>query len=324
MGCWVLVLVGVDLGATKVRAALGDEGGIMASCWEETDRRHGARGVTDQIIRMIRRLLSEEGDGSALKAIGVGSIGPLDLSKGCIRKPPNLPMRVIPLREPLQEAFGVPVHLLNDCAAAVLGEQFFGAGRGLEDLVYVTLSTGLGGGAIVDGHLLIGKDGNAVEIGHIVVDPEGEMVCGCGCRGHWEAYCSGANIPRYARHLLREREPEEVTSSLLLRLSDDDPQRITAEVLFEAARRKDEISRWVVEKIRELNAIGFADLVNLFDPELITVGGSVALKNPDLVLEPILEKIGQYTINRVQEIRLTPLGEEIVLYGALALVRGNE
>jgi len=318
-----LVLVGVDLGATRVRVALGDEEGIKASRWEETDREHGARGIVNQVVKMVRHLLSEKNMGSAPEAIGIGSIGPLDLSKGCVREPPNLPMRVIPLREPLQEAFGVPVYLLNDCAAAVLGEQFFGAGKDLKNLVYVTLSTGLGGGAIVDGHLLVGKDGNAVEIGHMVVDPEGEMVCGCGCRGHWEAYCSGANIPRYTRRLLEEREPEKVSSSLLLRLSDGDPLQITGEVLFEAARRGDKISRWIVEKIGELNAIGFADLVNLFDPELITVGGSVALNNPDLVLKPILKRIRQYTINRVPEIRLTPLGEEIVLYGALALAQGK-
>ena len=310
------VLVGVDLGATKVRVALGDENGMRASCYEETDKGHGAKGVADQIVKMIRSLLPET---LALEAIGIGSIGPLDLSRGCVREPPNLPFKLIPLRKPLQEAFGVPVYLMNDCTVAVLGEYSFGAARGLENVVYVTLSTGIGGGAIVDGHLLIGKDGNAVEVGHLTVDPEGKMICGCGCRGHWEAYCSGANIPNYTRHLLSMRDAEELSSSLLLKLSEGDPQRITAENLFKAARNGDKVSKWIVERIGELNAIGFADLVNLFDPELITVGGSVALNNPDLILEPILRNIRKHTINRIPAIHVTPLGDEVVLYGALAL-----
>jgi glucokinase len=309
-------LVGVDLGATKVRVALGNESGIRAFCCEETDKHHDARGIIDQITRMIRSLLLEN---SVPKAIGVGSVGPLDLSSGSIRDTPNLPFKLIPLRKPLQEEFGVPVYLMNDCTTAVLGEHTFGAARGLKNVVYVTISTGIGGGAIVDGHLLIGKDGNAAEIGHITVDPAGTMACGCGCRGHWEAYCSGANIPNYVRYLLSGRNPEEWFTSLLQRLSGGDPQQITTEVLFTAAKNNDKVSKWILEKIGELNAVGFADLINLFDPELITFGGSVALNNQDLVLEPILRNVRKYTINRVPEICITPLGDEVVLYGALAL-----
>ena len=139
------VLVGVDLGATNVRVALGDEKGIMSSCFKETDRWHGAMGISDQISRMIRSLLSGEFDESDLESIGIGSVGPLDLSRGCIREPPNLPFRLIPLREPLNDKFSVPIYLVNDCAAAVLGEYIFGAARGLENIVYVTISTGLVG-----------------------------------------------------------------------------------------------------------------------------------------------------------------------------------
>jgi len=310
------LFVGVDLGATKVRVATGNETGIKASYHEESDKQHGADGVADQIARMIRGLLPEK---TIPKAIGIGSIGPLDLLSGCIREPPNLPFELVPLTSPLQEEFGVPIYLINDCTAAALGEQTFGAARGLRNNVYVTISTGIGGGAIVDGHLLIGKDGNAVEVGHITVDPEGTMVCGCGCRGHWEAYCSGANIPNLARHLLNRRDKEEWSSSLLLELSGGDPKQITAEILFKAAVNGDKVSRWIVERIGELNAIGFADLVNLFDPELITIGGSVALNNRELILEPIMKNIRKHTINRIPEICMTPLGDEVVLCGALAL-----
>jgi glucokinase len=217
--------------------------------------------------------------------------------------------------EPLTFEFHVPVRMLNDCSAAVLGEQRFGAGKGLRNLAYVTLSTGLGGGAIVDGHLLIGKDGNAVEIGHLTIDPDSPLVCGCGCRGHWEAYSSGSNIPNYARLLLGENEE----GGLLLELSGGSPDGITSEVLFDAAQRGDPTALRIVSKIGEVNAIGFANIVNAFDPELITVGGSIALRNPDLVLKPVVENIGRHLINRRPEIRITPLGDDVVLYGALAL-----
>ena len=305
--------VAVDLGATKVRVALGSSTRLMTKISERTDRNNGAEGVAAQIVRMIETLGAE-----GLESIGVGSIGPLDLVAGCLRNTTNLPFEMIPIVDPLTEAFQVPVGLLNDCTAAALGELEFGAGRGLRNLVYVTLSTGLGGGAIVDGHLLIGKDGNAVEIGHLTINPDSPLVCGCGCKGHWEAHCSGSNIPNFARALLEGRGED----SLLFELAGGDASGITAEVLFDAAQRGDSTALYIVSKIGEMNAIGFADIVNAYDPELITVGGSIALQNPDLILKPIVENVGRHLINRMPEIIITPLGEDAVLYGALAMARG--
>jgi len=301
----------VDLGATNIRVAIGDEAGIRKKIIRRTDTSSGAEGITTQITNMIRTLHVEK-----IAAIGVGSIGPLNLDTGCVVDTPNLPFKKISIVNPLSEAFHVPVILMNDCSAAVLGEQAFGAGRGLRNIVYVTLSTGLGGGAIVDGHLLVGKDGNAVEIGHLTIDPASDLVCGCGCKGHWEAYCSGSNIPNYARLLMEGKEAE---GSLLFRLAGGDLEGITTEVLFAAASEGDPLALWIVDKIGEINAIGFADIVNAYDPELITVGGSIALKNPAPILKPIKENIDRHLINRKPKIRVTPLGEDAVLYGALAL-----
>ncbi len=300
----------VDIGATNVRATSGDEDGLREKASERTDRDHGANGVSAQIIRMIRSL--EIGE---LVSIGIGSIGPIDTCTGSIVNTPNFPFKTVPVIEPLTFEFHVPVRMLNDCSAAVLGEQRFGAGKGIRNLAYVTLSTGLGGGAIVDGHLLVGKDGNAVEIGHITIDPGSPLVCGCGCRGHWEAYCSGDNIPNFARLLLEGRED----SSLLLELAGGDPTGITAKILFNAAKKGDPAAKHVVSKIGEVNAVGFADIVNAYDPELVTVGGSIALRNPDLILQPILKNIDRHLINRRPDIKITPLGDDAVLYGALAL-----
>ncbi|MBS7652368.1 MAG: ROK family protein [Candidatus Bathyarchaeia archaeon] len=305
------IYAAIDIGATNVRVATGNESGISDRLLEATDKARGAWGVTSQIIRMLKTL-----DLRGLHSIGVGSIGPLRMSEGCIVGAPNLPFKEIPIVKPLEEEFKVPVRLINDCSAAALGEHIYGAGRGVNHLVYVTLSTGIGGGAIVDGHLLQGKDGNAHEVGHLTIDPYSELTCGCGCRGHWEAYCGGINIPNYARLLLRGRKIER---GPLLELAEGNLQRLTAETIFRAAGLGDPTALWVVEKIGEVNAVGFANIVNVYDPELITVGGSIALKNQELILRPIEQGITNHLINRKPKIIITPLGEDAVLYGALAL-----
>jgi len=313
--------VGVDLGATNVRVTVGDKRrGILAKLSEATERREGPEGISRQIIRMIHCIRHEDFGPEKILGVGIGSIGPLDPRRGAIAGPANLPWEYVPLVGPIQGELGVPVRLLNDCTAAVVGEREFGAGRGVENLVYVTISTGIGGGVYVDGHLLIGKDGNAHEIGHITIDMEGRLQCGCGKRGHWEAYCSGMNIPNYVRLLLEGKDRKTVERSLLMKLAGGDRQNITAKGLYDAAKAGDPLAKEFVEKIGELNAIGFANVINAYDPELITVGGTVTLKNPELVLEPIHRYVEKYVLNRLPEIRITLLGEDVVLYGALAAV----
>lgn len=312
------IVLGVDLGATNVRVALSDvEGRILL---KRTGRTTGGTGldVVRQIVEMGRNALSSLGlTDRSLKAVGVGSIGPLDLKKGLIVNPPNLRVGIIPIVEGIEKHFNAPVKLLNDCVAAVLGEKRFGAGRNMENLVYVTISTGIGGGAIVDGHLLLGKDGNAHEVGHIVVDKEGLLECGCGKRGHWEAYCSGSGMVNYAKLLLKEWCVDFDKSSLR-KLFQEDFSNAAPKMLFEAAREGDEVALRIIGEIGVLNAIGFANIVNAYDPELITVGGSVALFNSELILEPVKKNIPKYAINRLPEITITPLREDAVLYGALA------
>jgi glucokinase len=251
----------------------------------------------------------------SVESVGVGSIGPIDIATGDIVNTTNLPFKVIPVTEPLREAFGAPVSLLNDCTAAVLGEKRFGAGKGIDNLAYVTLSTGLGGGAIVDGHLLIGKDGNAVEVGHITIAPDSPLICGCGSPGHWEAHSSGNNIPNFARYILTEEEK----SSMIHELTGGDSEALTAKILFEAAKAGDAAALRVVDELGKVNAVGFANVVNAYDPELITIGGSIALNNPELILGPILENIDRHLLNRRPRIMITPLGGDVVLYGALAM-----
>ena len=303
--------IAIDIGATNIRVATGNYNGLKRKIMRPTDIKNGSGGVSKQIIKLIESIRTEEPS-----AIGIGSIGPIDLEKGMITNTPNYPLQNIPIEEPLVEEYKVPVTIVNDCAAAVMGEQMFGAGRGMENLVYVTISTGLGAGAIVDDNLLLGKDGNAVEAGHFTIFPDSDIVCGCGCRGHWEAFCSGKNIPSFVNSLL---DSNNWVNSELYKLARGTPKNITAKNLYTAAKKGDAYSLGIVKRIGEINAIGFANIVNAYDPELITVGGSIALNNPKLTLTPIKENIQKYTINRIPEIKITPLGQDAVIIGALAL-----
>jgi glucokinase len=309
------LVVGVDLGATNIRAALGSvESGILRRVEERTVQSESPDDVIQQFIRLIRMVSA--GDLDKVRAIGIGSIGPLDCWRGVILNPPNVPFKNVHIVEALRDLFRVPVYLLNDCTTAALGEWIFGAGKGLKSLAYITLSSGVGGGAIVDGVLLIGKDGNAAEIGHMVIDFEGRLTCNCGGRGHWEAYCSGAGIPRLANYLVESRLGDfrgTLVEDLMRR------GELTPKPLFELVRRGDKGALEIVEEVGRLNAIGFANVNTLYDPELITVGGSITLNNPELVLKPIIANIGKYTVNRVPEIIVTPLGGDVVLYGSIAL-----
>jgi glucokinase len=317
------IVLGVDLGATNVRIALADINGKILL--KKAERTVGGTGlnVVKQIIEMCDNALkSLRITEKEVKAIGIGSIGPLDLKKGIIINPPNLRVGIIPIVEDLRKHFKTQVRLLNDCVAAVLGEKKFGAGRDLENIVYVTISTGIGCGVVVDGHLLLGKDGNAHEAGHTVVDKDGILECGCGKRGHWEAYCSGRGIANYARLLLEKMYVEFSNNSLLVKYCEADLSKITSELFFKAVKDNDELAISILDKINILNAIGFANIIDMYDPELITVGGSVVLYNSEHILKPVREQVSQYAMNRLPEIKVTPLGEDIVLYGAIAAAIG--
>lgn len=311
--------IGVDLGGTNVRVALGSiEGKIIASLSELTEKTRGPMGISKQIVRMIYSLVGRRANLKEIEGICVGATGPLDIKGGGLMKPTHLPFDYVPIVKPLEEEFHLPTLLLNDCAAAVVGEKYFGAGRGHENLVYITISTGIGGGVYVDGHLLMGKDGNAHEIGHFTIDLEGRLMCGCGKRGHWEAYCSGTGIPNYAKLIMEESGFKNIEKSLLMEPYVNG--KLTAKVIYDCAKASDILAKMIIERVGILNAIGFACVLDAYDPSLITVGGSVALNNPDLVIDPIKRHIGEHARNRVPEIILTPLGGDIVLYGALASV----
>ena len=310
--------IGIDLGGTWVRVVLSDEKGSFVSKTSEEVDKSSARAISDQMVRLTRFLCNKQGlNTKSLRGVGIVATGPLVQQEGALIHPTAIKFDYVPLTKPVSEGLGIPSCLINDAAGAALGEKMFGAAKGLENYAYITISTGIGCGAIVNGTLLLGKDGNAHEVGHFVIDYEGRLTCGCGKRGHWEAYCSGSNIPNFIRMRLKDTE-KAVKESLLFKRIGGDLSKLTASDLFAAAKKSDSISVKLVEEIGVLNAIGFANVVNAYDPSLITVGGTVTLKNKNMILSPIKKHVKDYVINRIPKIMVTPLGDDVGLYGAIA------
>lgn len=164
----------------------------------------------------------------------------------------------------------------------------------------------------------MGKDGNAHEVGHFVIDCEGKLICSCGKPGHWEACCSGRNIPNYVRMRTKNLPEKMVRKSQLFLRKKGDLSSLVAADLFAAARDNDVLSVKLINEIGTLNAIGFANVVDAYAPSLITVGGTVTLRNKKMILSPIRKHVKDYAINRAPRIIATPLGEDVGLYGAAA------
>lgn len=314
--------IGVDLGGTNIRIAISDSAGNFLDSREKKTETSNKYSISKEIINEVRSLCEKEDvKVENLRGVGIASTGPMDIDRGVLIKPTNIPFEKVPLVQPIEEELDIPTYLLNDCTAGVLGERVFGKGReeGIRDIVYVNIGTGIGGGAIIDEHLLLGKDGNAAEIGHMTVDVGGQIECGCGGKGHWEAYCSGKNIPNFVRSELEDMDEKEVEESLLLERAGN-LENITTKLFYEAVKEEDDLALQLVSRINKLNCVGFGNLVDVYDPSLITVGGSVALKNEDQVIKPVNEEINKHIRNEKPEIVATPLKDKIGIYGALAEV----
>ncbi|WP_255168813.1 ROK family protein [Natrononativus amylolyticus] len=305
---------GVDLGATNVRSVVAeDDGTIVGVSRNETPRGPTGIDVTEQVLETMREACADAGiDPERIVAVGIGSIGPFDLAEGTVIDPANLPDTIdrIPLTGPIGKlADTADVYLHNDTNAGVIGERFH-SDRNPDDMVYVTISSGIGAGVCCDGDILDGWDGNAGEVGHCIVDPQGMMTCGCGHDGHWEAYCSGNSIPEYARSLADE-DPSIDTA---LPLEDPD---FTAKTVFEFAG-EDDLADHVIEQVAHWNAIGVTNVVHSFAPIVVSFGGAVALHNEELVVDPIRERVTELVMTNVPEITVTDLGDDVVVEGALA------
>lgn len=266
-------LAGIDIGGTKIALALADtDGRVIEKARFPTRVSDGPRAILERVCSEMERML--EANGARLAAVGVGCGGPLDRRRGLILSPPNFPgWDEFPIVSLLEERFGAPVRLDNDANAAALGEHRLGAGRGLEHLVYITISTGIGGGVIVNDRLVHGVYDSAGEVGHMTVLPDGPP-CGCGGRGCLEALSSGTSIARRASERLAAGE-ESLLSSL-------EQGELTAQTVVLAAREGDALASKVwYDTIRYLS-VGIGNIFNALAPEAVIIGGGVSTAGEQL------------------------------------------
>ncbi|MEM4717695.1 MAG: ROK family protein [Desulfurococcaceae archaeon] len=306
--------IAIDIGATNTRISLCDRQGLLEKMVYSTPREGDeytiARFICEKIVSKWRDELNR------VETIGVATIGPLDIKQGRVVNTPNIPIRNFEIIKPITKTLRKPVYVANDCVASVWGEKIYGDGRGVSNLIYLTLSTGIGAGIVVDDNLLIGKMGNAHEIGHIVVDFNSQIKCGCGGRGHWEAFAGGANLPRVAKYVLL-KDRSLMTTELGKRIASN--ESVTSKDIFDYYRKGDRLSIEVIELYIKATAAGIASIINAYDPEVLIMGGSVFLNNMDILLEPILEVVKDNIVTGMPIMKPTKFADDVGLYGALAL-----
>ena len=273
-GRWI---AGVDIGGTNLRVGMVPfEGAPPAAVVQAPTRPHGDPAtVVARVAAMIRESMAGVG-AEAMIGVGIGVPGPLDRDSGVVVETPNLGWRNVPLRDMVSRELGLPVVLDNDANCAAFAEWWLGAGRGAGSLIGLTLGTGIGGGVILAGDVYHGASDAAGEVGHMSVDFDGRP-CACGSRGCVEAYASGPAIAaRAAEGIARGAD------SILSAQVEGDPVGITAETVCEAAAAGDRYAALVLTETARILGVALANLINLFNPEVIVIGGGVAAAGESL------------------------------------------
>ena len=315
-------VIGVDLGGTKILAAVVDaKGAIVAEAKARTKAEKGPDLVIERLARTVQQAMAKaKVEWAEVAGIGVGAPGPIRPDAGTIFHPPNLPgWDNVPLGPRLSELLGVPVWLENDVNLGTLGEFALGAGRGTRDMVGIFVGTGVGGGLILDGKLRSGFRHAAGEIGHMIVLADGP-VCGCGKRGCLEALSSRTAIERDIRLGIAAGR-----KSLIPELTAGRSERLTSGLLAKALRRGDPLVTEVMERAQWYLGLHAASIVNLLDPEMIAYGGGIVEALGDRFLDPIRTTARQYFLqtadaDRVQ-IVASALGDHAGVLGAAVLAR---
>jgi len=272
----------VDIGGTNQRIALFNENGIIGqTITYKTPSGSDADVITDRLLTEIHSFFTAD-ILKTITAIGISAAGPVSLKKGALISPPNLPFDMVPLVKPLQKSLNKPVFLMNDCQAGVIAEVFSGAGKGYQNVVYITISTGIGGGVFLDGNPVSGHGGNAGEIGHFIIDTRYRLTCTCGYTGHWEGYCSGRGIPSFFSAWCLYHG---ISTSLTVESSRD---------IFSAAERNDATAIAFIEELGVLNATGISQVIVAYDPDIIILDGAVVLNNQNYIVPQVMKLTDRY------------------------------
>ncbi len=320
------LVVGIDVGGTKIMGGLSDlNGQVLQYTTLPTEAQRGKDEVLNRIERVAREVMAGV-DSSRIAGIGIGAPGPIDPFAGVLYSPPNLPgMDGVPLRAMMQQRLGIPVYLANDANAAAVGEYLFGVRERVKNMIYITVSTGIGGGVIIDGKLFVGSRGMGTEVGHMTIEAEGPR-CNCGNIGCLEVLASGTAMARYGAALVAEgRAP------ILSELAEQRSTSVTARLVQEAAERGEAESQAIFARAGFYIGVGIVNLLHLFNPQLVVIGGGVSHAG-DLLFAPIrrvVEQRAMPTLREGVEITAAQLGDQVGLLGAIAIVlheqaRGRE
>ncbi len=311
-----MIILGFDIGGTKIAAALGtSDGKVIGS--KRIKSEHRAPGdVLNEMVSAGHDLLKEGGYSiSDLTAIGIGAPGPMDIPKGTM-SPCNMKKWVdVPVRDHMAEKMGVKTYFDNDANAGVLAEWIFGAGKGCKHLIYLTMSTGIGGGIISNGHLIQGACFTAGEVGHIVLDPKGP-VCNCGLRGCYEAFCGGRAV---AQKIQKEivGHPDHPIAKYV----DGKIEKLGYPALIEAVKDNNGYALDLWDEICMRNAQAIGIFANTLNPEMIVLG-TIACHAGDLMLDPIRKNLPRFCwkeMNNAMKISTTALGSQMGEYSGICV-----
>ncbi len=320
-------LLGLDIGGTKLAAGVAaDDGRLLSREVTPARTEEGAQGMIARLLAMGRRAIDASGvPPSAIDAVGVSCGGPLDIGTGVVREPTNLPGWIdVPLVALLSDDLGgllggKPVYLENDANAAAMAEHRYGAGRGVTNLVYLTISTGIGGGVIIDDRVVEGERGNAAELGHMSLSHDG-WPCPCGSRGCLEAFASGTNIARRARERMADGERSSMESLLT-----EAPETFTAREVAAAARAGDALACAVWDETVAVLGAAVGSIINIFNPRLVILGGGVTA-----VGDQLIAPVRRIALDRAfpsmaaeADVVIGQLGADIGVMGAVAAAQSR-
>ena len=314
-----LPVLAIDLGGTKIIAALVTNSHVSFKDYSLTHAGEGPRIVIKRICEAIDRVMGQAGlDLTQLHNISIAAAGAIDSKNGVVTLSPNLPgWRNIPLAETLRQKYPTRVFLIHDANASALAEHRYGAGRGTKNMIYLTVSTGIGGGIIINNRIYEGASGAAGEIGHMTIDVNGPK-CNCGNTGCLEMLASGTALAREAVRRIQQGE-----KSLLTGMVNGKIENITAREVGEAAEKGDAVASASINQIAGYLGIGLVNLVNIFNPEVIVIGGGVA-KLGERLLEPARKIVQERAFPlQARAVKIVPaqLGDDSGIIGAAVFAR---
>ncbi|MBI2441060.1 MAG: ROK family protein [Lentisphaerae bacterium] len=312
-------ILGIDIGGTKTSVCLGNERGeILASGRMSSEKSANFEQYGRDLAQLCASII-ERGKvaRTALQAVGISAPGPLDIKRGILIAPPNNPgWRDVPIVALVKDILKTPVYINNDANACALAEYLFGAYRGTADLVYLTFSTGMGGGIIANGRLLQGITDTGGEVGHQIIERDGPL-CGCGQRGCWEAFVGGRRVAERLREKIRAGS----IKTALLDKAGGNLEAINMELLAAAAREGDEFAVAEWNEFSERLAQGIGNLIMILNPQVVLLG-TIAIHLGEFILAPLREKLRKYAWSwplAACRVEASTLGANIGDYSALAV-----